>query len=174
MRGFERGCDDYVAKPFSYPELRARVGALLARANQRRAMGRLRVVLGGVIIADTRDAYRVLETSHPPTYYLPRSAFLESALTPTRGWSFCEWKGRASYLDVIGGDKVAHRAAWYYAHPDGRYSVIADHVSLYAAAMDECIVDGERVVPQAGGFYGGWITSNVTGPFKGGPGAGNW
>jgi hypothetical protein len=75
---------------------------------------------------------------------------------------------------VIGGTKIAPRAAWYYAHPDGRYSVIADHVSLYAGAMDECIVDGERVVPQAGGFYGGWITSNVIGPFKGGPGTGNW
>jgi uncharacterized protein (DUF427 family) len=132
------------------------------------------VILGGVEICAARTSWRILETGHPPTYYLPRSAFIESALRPARGWSFCEWKGRASYLDVIGGTKIAPRAAWYYPHPDGRYSVIADHVSLYAGAMDECIVDGERVVPQAGHFYGGWITSTVIGPFKRGPGTGNW
>ena len=132
------------------------------------------MILGGVQICATHTSWRILETGHPPTYYLPRSGFIEGALRPARGWSYCEWKGRASYLDVIGGNKIAARAAWYYSHPHGRYSVIADHVGLYAGAMDECTVNGERVLPQAGDFYGGWITSNVMGPFKGGPGTKNW
>jgi uncharacterized protein (DUF427 family) len=132
------------------------------------------VILGGVEICETRTSWRILETSHPPTYYLPRSAFIEGSLRPARGTSFCEWKGRAAYLDVIGGSKIAPRAAWYYPQPDGRYAAIVDHVALYAGAMDECLIDGERVVPQPGGFYGGWITSNVSGPFKGGPDTEGW
>jgi uncharacterized protein (DUF427 family) len=132
------------------------------------------VILGGVEICETRRSWRILETSHPPTYYLPRSAFIEGSLQPTRGSSFCEWKGQAAYLDVIGGSKIAPRAAWYYPHPHGRYAALVDHVALYASAMDECLVDGERVVPQPGGFYGGWITSRVSGPFKGGTGTHGW
>lgn len=132
------------------------------------------VILGGVEICETRKSWRILETSHPPAYYLPRSAFIEGSLTPARGSSFCEWKGQAAYLDVIGGSKIAPRSAWYYPHPNARYSAIVDHVALYAGRMDECLVDGERVVPQPGGFYGGWITSIVSGPFKGGPGSQGW
>ena len=93
---------------------------------------------------------------------------------PARGTTFCEWKGRAGYLDVIGGSRVAARGAWYYPHPNAPYAAIVDHVAIYAGAMDECLVDGERVVPQPGGYYGGWITSAVTGPFKGGLGTEDW
>jgi len=132
------------------------------------------VILGGVEICETRASWRILETSHPPTYYLPRAAFIEGSLRPARGTSFCEWKGKATYLDVIGGSKIAPRAAWYYPHPHNRYSALVDHVAVYAGVMDECLVDGERVVPQPGGFYGGWITSNISGPFKGGPGTRGW
>ena len=132
------------------------------------------VVLGGVEICETSTSWRVLETSHPPTYYLPRTAFREGGLVPTHGRSFCEWKGQASYLDVVGGDKVATRAAWYHPQPNPAYAVLRGHVALYAAAMDRCLVDGELVVPQPGRFYGGWITSAVTGPFKGIPGSQGW
>jgi uncharacterized protein (DUF427 family) len=132
------------------------------------------VILGGVEICETRTSWRILEKGHPPTYYLPRSAFIADSLRPASGTSFCEWKGWASYLDVIGGSKVAPRGAWYYAHPKAHYSAILDHVAVYPGAMDECLVDGERVVPQPGNYYGGWITSNVSGPFKGGPGTESW
>src|SRR4029453_8292579 len=116
------------------------------------------VILGGVEIVETGTSWRVLETGHPPTYYLPRSAFIGGSLRPARGTSICEWKGRAAYLDVIGGPKVAARGAWYYPHPKAGFAAIHDHVGIYAGAMDECLVDGERVVPQPGGYYGGWIT----------------
>jgi len=128
------------------------------------------VRLGGLIIAETRDAVRVLETSHPPAYYLPRSAFEDGVLSPAAGHSVCEFKGVASYLDV--GDVAG--AAWYYPDPLPGYEVLADRVSLYPGRMDSCEVDGERVVPQEGDFYGGWITSRVAGPFKGAPGTLGW
>jgi uncharacterized protein (DUF427 family) len=135
---------------------------------------RVVVRLGGVVIADTRDALRVLETSHPPAYYLPRAAFAPEALHAARGSSMCEYKGRASYLDVLADGVVAPRAAWTYPSPLPGYEALVDHISLYPAAMDSCEVDGERVVPQEGGFYGGWITSHVVGPFKGAPGTLGW
>ena len=132
------------------------------------------VVLGGIEICETRTSVRYLETSHPPTYYLPRAAFLDGALRPASGHSWCEWKGRASYLDVVGGDQVAPRAAWYYPDPSPAYAALRGHVAVYAGPMDRCLVDGEVVVPQPGSFYGGWITSAVSGPFKGGPGTQGW
>ena len=132
------------------------------------------VVLGGVEICETRTAYQVLETSHPPTWYLPRDAFVAGSLREAGGSSFCEWKGEAAYLDVLGGGKVAKRAAWYYPSPNGRYAALRGHVALYPGAMDRVTVDGELVEPQPGGFYGGWITSAVSGPFKGGPGSQGW
>ena len=133
------------------------------------------VVLGGVEICETSTSWRVLETSHPPTYYLPRSAFLEGALVPARGSSFCEWKGEASYLDVVGGTAV--RAAGRLVLPAARLALRAPSGTTSRstpAMMDYCLVDGERVEPQPGGFYGGWITSTVVGPFKGGPGSTGW
>ena len=132
------------------------------------------IVFAGIAVAVTDDAWCALETSHPPTYYLPRSAFAPGTLRPAPGSSICEWKGVASYLDVLAGDEVAPRAAWTYPDPRGRAVVLVDHVAVYAAAMDACLVDGVPVTPQPGGFYGGWVTSRVTGPFKGAPGTMGW
>lgn len=134
----------------------------------------IRVILGGVLIAETHQAHRVLETSHPPTYYLPRSAFLGEVLQPAAGSSLCEWKGRADYFDVVAGGTRAPRAAWSYPAPTPAFAALAGAVALYAGAMDQCTVDGAIVVPQPGGFYGGWITPGIIGPFKGGPGTMGW
>ena len=135
---------------------------------------RVVVRLGGEVIVDTRDVVRVLETSHPPVYYLPRSAFATGALIPAAGSSFCEYKGAAKYLTVSSADATAQRAAWYYPTPAPGYEALRDRVALYPGLMDSCEVNGETVVPQAGGFYGGWITSRVVGPFKGEPGTQGW
>lgn len=135
---------------------------------------RVTVRLGGQLIADTRDAVRVLETSHPPVYYLPISDFAPGALVDAEGSSFCEFKGTARYLDVVGGGITRPGAAWNYPHPAPGYGPLRDRVALYAAPMDECTVDGEAVTPQPGGFYGGWITANIVGPFKGVPGSMGW
>lgn len=135
---------------------------------------RVTIRLGGVLIADTRDAVRVLETSHPPVFYLPMADFVAGALEDAEGSSFCEFKGRARYLDVRGGDAVAEGAAWNYPRPAPGFESLTDRVAVYAGPMDECTVDGEVVVPQPGGFYGGWVTSSVTGPFKGIPGSQGW
>ena len=135
---------------------------------------RVEVWLGGTRIAATTAALRVLETSHPPTYYLPRAAFAEGSLRPCEGASWCEWKGAAAWFDVQGGRRSAPRAAWTYPDPAPGFGSLREHVAVLPGAMDRCLVDGERVVPQEGGFYGGWITSRVVGPFKGGPGSRGW
>jgi uncharacterized protein (DUF427 family) len=135
---------------------------------------RLTVVLGGVTIAETTGALRVLETSHPPNYYLPPDDILDGVLEPSSHGSFCEWKGRAHYFTVRAGGRVEPDAAWAYGSPSPAFTAITDHVAFYAGQMDECTVGGEVVVPQPGGFYGGWITSTVVGPFKGGPGSRGW
>jgi uncharacterized protein (DUF427 family) len=127
-------------------------------------------VHGGVTIAETRRGYRVLETSHPPNYYFPPDDIVSGALVPAEGVSFCEWKGRATYWTV--GDE--RDAAWSYATPSPAFAAIKDHVAFYAHRMDACFVDGEQVTPQPGGFYGGWITQNIVGPFKGAPGTRGW
>ena len=132
------------------------------------------VELGGRVVATTRTSWRVLETSHPPTYYLPREAFADGVLRPTAGHTWCEWKGRASYFDLVAGDRVARRAAWTYEHPTAGFEAIAGAVAVMPGLVDRCTVDGEVVEPQPGGFYGGWITSQVRGPFKGGPGTTGW
>ena len=134
----------------------------------------IEVVLGGQVIARTAAPLRLLETSHPPTYYLPMSSFTRGALRPATGGSTCEWKGRASYLDLLGGDRVAEQAGWFYPSPTAAYAAIVDHLALYPGLMDRCTVDGEVVQPQPGGFYGGWVTSRVVGPFKGDPGTMSW
>lgn len=135
---------------------------------------RLRVVLAGVTIADTRAGFRVLETSHPPTYYLPRADILASALVPASGQSFCEWKGVATYFDVVAGGRRCERVAWTYERPSPNFAAIAGCVAFYAGPMDACFVDDEQVTPQPGGFYGGWVTRNLVGPFKGSPGTQGW
>lgn len=136
--------------------------------------GAISVEVGGAVVASTPRAWRVLETSHPPTYYLPREAFADGALRRTSGSSWCEWKGRATYYDLIGGDRVAPKCAWSYLDPTPGFVAITGAVAVMAGAVDRCTVNGELVVPQPGGFYGGWITSWVTGPFKGGPGSAGW
>ena len=134
----------------------------------------IEVVLDGTAIARTERSYRVLETSHPPTYYLAVSSFVPGSLRPAAGQSLCEWKGTAAYFDVVAGSRVAHRAAWGYPHPTAAFAELVDHVALYPSAMDRCTVDGEVVTAQPGDFYGGWITSRVVGPFKGDAGSRFW
>ena len=134
----------------------------------------IRVVFNGVTVAETRRAKRVLETSHPPVYYIPPEDVQMAYFVEAQGASWCEWKGRALYYTVVMDGEKAERAAWSYHEPDEAFRAIKDHVAFYAGAMDECTVDGERVRPQPGGFYGGWITEDVVGPFKGGPGTAGW
>ena len=135
---------------------------------------RVVVRFAGIVVAETADAVRVLETSHPPVYYLPRAAFAPGALVEATGTSACEFKGTSRYLDVRVGDRVARRAAWYYPDPWPGYAELLGRVAVYPRAMDSCEVDGQRVIAQAGGFYGGWITPRVVGPFKGGAGTVGW
>ncbi|WP_353951746.1 DUF427 domain-containing protein [Knoellia sp. S7-12] len=130
--------------------------------------------LGGVLVASSQRALRVLETSHPPTYYVPTDDFVTGALRLAPGSSWCEFKGTAAYFDVVGGGATARRAAWTYPDPTPGFEAIVGHVAVMPAAMDECRVEGEVVRPQEGGFYGGWITDRVVGPFKGGPGSHGW
>lgn len=137
---------------------------------------RIEVILGGATIARSERAHRVLETSHPPVYYVPREDIADGALELVQGpASVCEWKGAATYLDVIGGDGTrVPRGAWTYLHPMPGFEAIAGAVAFYPAPMDACTVDGERVEPQPGGFYGGWVTDDLIGPFKGAPGTLGW
>ena len=135
---------------------------------------RLRVVFGGVTIADTTSGWRILETSQPPAYYLPPTDIRLEHLEASPHRSFCEWKGEAHYLTVRAGGRDASDAAWTYPHPSAAYAAIAGHVAFYPQLMDACFVDDEQVEPNEGSFYGGWITSAVVGPFKGGPGTLGW
>lgn len=132
------------------------------------------IVLGGEVIVDTDDVVRVLETSHPPTYYLPIADFVTGALSPGEGTSMCEFKGRARYFDVLGGDAVRPRAAWTYPTPMPGFGDLSGRVAVYAEGMDRCEIGGVVVQPQHGNFYGGWITPDVVGPFKGVPGSMGW
>lgn len=143
----------------------------------------LRVIHCGVLLADTTHALRVLETSHPPVYYIPPAdVALQFLRASTRRSSFCEFKGSASYWSIYveGVDASAAKpctapdAAWSYSHPSSAYSALRKHLAFYANKVDECTVDGERVQPQPGDFYGGWITSWIKGPFKGAPGTLGW
>lgn len=139
-----------------------------------RTAKRIQIEFNGVQIVDTRRAIRVLETSHPPVYYIPEEDIQLEHLESAPGSSFCEWKGRAAYFDVIVKDKRASKAAWTYPQPSEPFEVIAGHVAFYAGPMDRCLVEGEEVQPQPGNFYGGWITSDIVGPFKGEPGTMGW
>lgn len=134
----------------------------------------IRVEFGGIVLADTHSAFRVLETNHPPVYYIPPAHVATEYLFETPGNSFCEWKGIAGYYGVgVGGERLA-KVAWFYADPTPAFRAIRDHIAFYPSKMDDCFVDGERVGSQPGDFYGGWITSDLVGPFKGGPGTQGW
>ncbi|KAB0677567.1 DUF427 domain-containing protein [Aureimonas leprariae] len=135
---------------------------------------RVRIIHRGVLLADTVRAVRTLETSHPPSYYIPPDDIDMTRLRRTERRSLCEWKGGAVYFDVAIGGEVLPDVGWSYPDPTAPFAVLRDHVAFYAAPFDECTVDGERVVPQPGGFYGGWITSDLAGPFKGVPGSRFW
>ena len=135
---------------------------------------RLQVIFNGVLVADSSRAWRVLETSHPPGYYISPDDINLNYLHPARGSSWCEWKGQASYYDVIVNEKAAQRATWSYAKPTAAFSPIKDYIAFYAWAMDACLVDGEKARPQPGNFYGGWITDDIVGPFKGEPDSWGW
>jgi uncharacterized protein (DUF427 family) len=132
------------------------------------------VVFAGITIADTTGGYRVLETSHPPSYYFPPDDVLPGCLERSQRSSYCEWKGMAHYFDVTVGDRVARDAAWAYHTPNRSFIPITGFVAFYPAPMDRCLIDDEVVEPQAGRFYGGWISADLVGPFKGDPGTQGW
>jgi uncharacterized protein (DUF427 family) len=134
---------------------------------------RLVVSLRGRTVADTTRAHRVLETSQPPAYYFDPDDVDGSRLVPSTRTTFCEWKGQASYFDVTVDGLVVEAAAWCYRSPTPAFERIRDHLAFYAQLL-ECSVDGERVVANDGTFYGGWITRDVVGPFKGGTGTAHW
>ena len=152
----------------------------------------LRVVHAGIGVAETIRGRRILETSHPPVYYFPPEDVAIHLLRPaSRKGSYCEFKGVASYWDLVipkgsltnnpGEDNPASHAdvlvrdiAWSYATPSASYAALKNHFAFYANRVDECWVDDEQVIPQPGDFYGGWITSHIQGPFKGGPGTMGW
>ncbi|KJB96927.1 hypothetical protein N826_28550 [Skermanella aerolata KACC 11604] len=134
----------------------------------------IRILHLGIIVADTVASVRTIETSHPPSYYIPPSDIIPGALWPSARRSFCEWKGDAVYFDLAVGGVRLRDVAWSYPAPSPDFRVLRDYVAFYAGAVDECFVDGERVTPQPGDFYGGWITSHVAGPFKGVPGSRFW
>lgn len=135
---------------------------------------RIRVEFAGAVIAESEAAIRLLETSHPPTFYLPTSDVRMDLLVPVERHSFCEWKGTAEYWSINVAGVFAANVAWSYPKPNPRYAAISGYVAFYASRVHACFVGGERVVPQPGGFYGGWITSDVKGPFKGEPGTEGW
>ena len=130
----------------------------------------IRIVLDGELVVESTRAVRVLETSHPPVYYVPREDFARGILAPAEGSSHCEFKGEARYLSV----GSATRAAWFYPSPRPGFESLAGRVAVYPSRMDSCSVDGETVTPQEGDFYGGWITTNIVGPFKGAPNTWGW
>ncbi len=126
-------------------------------------------------IADSRRTIRTLETSHPPSYYIPVEDIAPGVLRCAAGSSsFCEWKGAAVYWDVLVGGTVLEGVGWSYPSPTPAFLALKDHVAFYAGPFDRCLVDGQEVTPQAGPFYGGWITDRFAGPFKGGPGSAGW
>ncbi len=140
---------------------------------------RIRVVVAGVTLADSTGAHRVLETSHPPVYYLPPADIQMEHLKQAAGTSFCEWKGRARYYDLRlkaadGGELFIPNIAWYYPRPTSPFAAIADCLAFYPSKADACYVDDEQVTAQEGDFYGGWITADIVGPFKGPPGTMGW
>jgi uncharacterized protein (DUF427 family) len=134
----------------------------------------IQVIFNGITLADSRHAKRVLETSHPPAYYIPPEDIQMVYLTPTPRTSWCEWKGQANYYTVTIASKQAPYAAWFYPNPSPDFVSLKNYVAFYPHLMDACYVEGELVQAQAGGFYGGWVTKDIVGPFKGGPGTMGW
>ncbi len=136
--------------------------------------GHVKIVHAGTVLAQSHRAVRTLETSHPPSYYFPRADIDMARLRPSQRTSICEWKGRASYFDVGTEAQSLPAVGWSYSAPTPAFAILKDHIAFYAGPFDGCFVEGERVTPQPGAFYGGWITSHVCGPFKGAPGSLHW
>ncbi|MEM7022784.1 MAG: DUF427 domain-containing protein [Pseudomonadota bacterium] len=139
-----------------------------------RSVHPVRVMFAGKILADSRNAFRVLETSHPPTFYIHPADVNGSLLVPSKRRSWCEWKGRAVYWTLRAGDRESLDAGWSYPEPTAQFAAIRDHIAFYPGRVDACYVGDEQVHAQDGDFYGGWITSQIRGPFKGGPGTRGW
>ncbi|MFD6415364.1 DUF427 domain-containing protein [Streptomyces sp. NPDC060194] len=135
---------------------------------------RVVVEFAGEVIADSRRAVRVLETSHPPVFYVPAADVAVEHLVADTRTTWCEWKGEASYWNLAVGSRVSRRATWSYPDPVAAYTLLTDHFAFYPTRVDRCSVDGETVRPQSGDFYGGWITDEIRGPFKGEPGTAGW
>ena len=134
----------------------------------------VRVEFAGEVIAETTRAWRVLETSHPPVYYIPLEDVRSEFLRASQRRTYCEFKGEAGYYDLVVAGREVKNAAWYYSEPNACFEAIRDHVAFYPGKVDAAWVDEERVEAQAGDFYGGWITSEIEGPFKGGAGTASW
>ncbi len=135
---------------------------------------RIRVLFGDVRLADSTRAWRVLETANPPVYYLPPGDVAVQLLSPEERTALCEWKGVARYWTAQVGTLVAAGAAWSYPEPFPGYEAIAHHFAFMPRLMSACLVGGTRAQPQPGQYYGGWVTPDITGPFKGEPGSENW
>jgi uncharacterized protein (DUF427 family) len=135
---------------------------------------RIQIVHRGVELVDSTAAWRTLETSHPPTYYVPQSDAAMTYLEPNARRSLCEWKGQARYFDIVVSGQRIEAAVWCYSNPTPSFAGIRDHLAFYPDPLDHCMVDGEQITPQAGQFYGGWISRFEAGPFKGGPGSRFW
>lgn len=134
----------------------------------------IRVIFDGELLAETTQSIRVLETSHPPVYYIPQEDVNMSLLKENNEISHCEFKGRANYFDLVSVEKSSEDAAWTYLKPSTRYSIITNYIAFYPNKVDACFVDGEKAKAQEGEFYGGWITDDIVGPFKGGAGTWDW
>ena len=134
----------------------------------------IRIIHRDIVLVDTSTSVRTLETSHPPTYYIPQADIAMSLMTSSERTSFCEWKGHAVYWNVAIGGSVFRDIGWSYPNPTRDFAILRDCIALYAAPFDECLVDGVIAAPQPGGFYGGWITPDVVGPFKGVRGSNFW
>ena len=135
---------------------------------------RIRVEFGGLIIADSDRTYRVLETASPPVYYIPQGDIQMKYLEPGNKSTLCEWKGKARYWTVRVGKKLSENAGWSYMQPWVGFELLTDYIAFNASKLDACYVENEKVLPQPGNYYGGWITSEIVGPFKGGPGTEGW
>jgi uncharacterized protein (DUF427 family) len=133
----------------------------------------IKIVFKGQVIADSRRSKRILETSHAPSYYIPPEDINFELLEPRDRTTWCEWKGQATYFDVRVGEDAAASAAWAYPDPTASFEEIKDYLSFYPSRV-ECYVNGELAKPQPGAFYGGWVTSQIVGPFKGEPGTSHW
>jgi len=134
----------------------------------------IQVIYNGVTIAETRRAVRVLETSHPPVYYIPPADVRMDYFIATPHSTVCEYKGAAAYYTIRVGERTETNAAWFYPRPSAPYAALASYIAVYPSRMDACFVDGEQIQAQSGDFYGGWITKDIIGPFKGGAGTAGW